>query len=154
MQKDNADVLSELFLKEKNSIDKVSIIETIQTSTSTPFLIPYSEVVSSEKEISTASKEYQTVLRLTTPSISDGKYKISWYFETIVDKKGEVECQVKFDDKDELFKIKSKEDELEMSSGFKYKNMSEGVHTIDINFKVKKGTATIKMTTIEITKIT
>ncbi|CAG7581580.1 MAG: hypothetical protein SLAVMIC_00912 [uncultured marine phage] len=152
-QDDNLDILSDKLLKDKNKIDKASIIETIQTSTDGIFFIPYFEVGSYDKEASTSSKEYQNVVSLSLDNISDGKYKISWYFETISDKKGEIECQVLLGESDELFYLDSKEDEWEKSSGFTYKNISDGSYKLNINFKASKGTVTIKMATLEITRI-
>ena len=129
------------------------LVKIVEESNIPSFLGSYSEVSSSEETSSTASKDYQNKVRLTTSEIPDGKYKISWYFDMSTDNKGEMEVEVLLDDSKELFKVKTKEDE-ESSSGFVYKNISKGIHTLDINFKAKKGTASLKMTTIEIVKIT
>jgi len=151
-QETNADVLSTLFLKDKNKIDKLAIMETVMTSTVDPFAFTYNQVESSLGETSTISKDFETKLRLTTSNIPDGNYKVNWYYETTTSDKGEIETEILYNVEKELFNSKSKEDE-EKFTGYIYIDVLEGVHTFDINFKAKKGTVSIKMATIEITKI-
>jgi len=151
-QESNADMLSELFLKEKNKIDKSIIIESVMSSTADPFAFTYNQVESSLSETSTVSKDYGTKLNLTTTNIPDGNYKVSWYYETTTSDKGEIETEILYNNEKEIFNGKSKEDE-EKFTGYLYVDILEGTHTFDINYKAKKGTVSIKMVTIEITKI-
>lgn len=98
----------------------------------------YVAEVSSELETSTVSKDFQTKLSLITTDIPSGKYKISWSFEqrgvvnfnliSTIQLDGSttlMENNIEFKDKDNWVS----------ASGFKYENITSGVHTIDFKFK-------------------
>lgn len=98
--------------------------------------------VSSDGQSSTTSSAFEQKLRLTTPSIPAGKYRIEWYFE-IASNAGNVEVEAKVEADDTyVFANPKAIDLLVPCGGFRYVDVEDGVHTIDLDWRVSSGNGT------------
>ena len=95
----------------------------------------YYQDAASEGESSTTAGTYQQKLRLTTPSLPSGEYRISWSFE--MDGQGDnADAQVELNDTTQIgfnFYDSSINGYIQVS-GFYYDTLS-GVNTIDIDYR-------------------
>jgi len=113
-----------------------------------------------ESESSTTSLNYQQKLRLTTPSLPAGNYRISWYYEwKFSNGNFEFKHRVQVDDNTTLKETKTtprSRGDWHECSGFKSEiSLTEGVHNIDMDYctnKVNK-TAYIRRARLEIWRI-
>ncbi len=121
--------------------DKTILDGIISGLPSRPLGKIYGEV-SSEGQSSTTSDTFEQKLRLTTPNIAAGKYRIEWYFEIASSVSNtEVEAKVEADDT-HIFANPKAIDRIVSCGGFRYVEVEDGVHTIDIDWRVSSGNGT------------
>lgn len=123
-----------------DTIANNSGVPEFTNSTSSSVFGSYVAEVSSDGETTTNDREeWQTKVSLITTSIPTGKYKISWYAEQKGSTKYDFESRVVLDDSTDYLmetNIENKDGNNWYSiSGFKYVNLSEGIHTVDFEFK-------------------
>ncbi len=111
----------------------------------------------SEDTSSTTSNSFVQKLRLTTPSLMAGDYRISWYFEANVSShNSEIRYRVELDDTELLAEpiYEPRDKEWHSASGWDVRNMTPGIHTIDIDYKsMTNKTAKIRRARLEIWRV-
>ncbi len=118
----------------------------------------YSESVA---ETSTNSTVFQQKLRLTTPSLPAGTYKISWFYNWRYDSaSNDFMGRVQVDDTTTLLEHEQEPkdtgtDQVYVETGFRNVTLTSGVHNIDLDFSTSKsfGTSYIKNVRLEIYRI-
>ena len=113
--------------------------------------------VSSETESATTSSTFQQKLRMVTPSLTSGSYKISWYCEVrSSSNNSRTDVHIELNDTTILGELRGEpcgRDNIVSFSGFKYTSMS-GVNTIDMDWRMPEtGTAYIKKARIALKRI-
>ena len=91
---------------------------------------------------SSNSTNFQRKLRLTTPNLEAGQYRIGWSFEwagSRVDKNGQ-EFRVQIDDNTTILSMNPLMNNKAngyffQDSGFKYVDLNTGIHNIDLDYK-------------------
>lgn len=107
---------------------------------------------------STTSTTYQNKLTLTTDSISSGKYRIGWVYEFTSSKSNFI-AQIIIDGSTELQNPNAgsgtKINAWTSASGFDYVNLTDGIHSISINYRSSKNNkqVNIRNTKIELWRI-
>lgn len=120
------------------------------------------QFASSEGTSSTSSTSFQQKLRLTTPSIPAGSYRIGFYYEWRCDSISQsFEGRVQVDNSITIHSahIEAKEDDSDESipeSGFTVLSLGTGTHTIDIDYRRENSgspTVFIKAARLEIWRV-
>jgi len=114
---------------------------------------------SSDAESTTTSTIYQEKLKLTTPSLPSGKYRIGWSLELKEAGTGHTTAQIELDDTTIIgftYHDSSFSDYCSFSGVF-YTGTISGIHTIDIDFRAEPApdddTAKIRRARLEIWRI-
>jgi hypothetical protein len=100
-------------------------------------------------ESTTTQETYQEKLRLETPSVPAGTYRIGvscWYYATGTTSR--IHIQVERDDTEQILHMHSKTSYANSStrdrfSGFANVVLGAGVHTFDLDYKREAGSATV-----------
>lgn len=131
-------------------------IETTQTPPTIVFGTAFQET-SEETESTTALTSFQQKIRLTTPSLTSGTYRIGWYCNFgnsgATDR---TEVTVDLNDGTELALASDEPDAAANDltfSGFIYQSSMSGVNTIDLEYRAIAGTASINHARLEIWRI-
>jgi hypothetical protein len=115
-------------------------------------------LASSDSESTTTSSNYQQKLRLTTPSLPSGTYRIGWYYEAANNTQGScVYVQGQLNDTTTLFQTNTRMYEasyfISGGGGFYAASLS-GVQNIDIDYRAEDGgTARIRRVRLELWRI-
>jgi hypothetical protein len=111
----------------------------------------------SEEIDSTTSLTYLEKLKLTTPSIPAGTYKLDWCC-SVANSNGDRRVEVKIELNDttiinELMKPKVDGTDFTSLSGFKHISLTAGVHFIDMDYRALANTASIRRARIELSRV-
>jgi len=115
--------------------------------------------VSSDEESSTTNTSPQQKLRLTTPVVSAGTYRVAWYYEWKQSSPAnECCCRVQVDDTTTVQEVNTSPNDSACyypSGGFGYVVLTEAAHTIDLDFwsSSAQHTAYIRRARLEIWRI-
>lgn len=110
---------------------------------------------SSDAQSSTTATTFQQKLRITTPSLPSGTYRIGWYYEIAhTSQNTSVEVQGQINDSTTMFStLQELKDPTDwIGNGGMYHGVLSGVNNIDIDFRKDGagGTASIRRVRIEI----
>jgi hypothetical protein len=117
----------------------------------------YHFYASDEVVSSTSSNIYQRKMRLTTGEVPVGVYRIGWFFlynHSSISYSFQARCQL-----NESITLIETSVEIKdtsnwvMASGFKYENLTEGIQTIDLEFRTTNGISFIKDARLEFWKV-
>ena len=148
------------FDNSSNNFDAYDVQDAIEEVANLNFVHYYYSYVEDETVSSTTNLYYQQKLRLTTPNLPAGNYRISWYYEwKYSNGRFKFKHRVQLNDNTILKETQTtprSNGDWRESSGFKSEiSLTEGVHNIDMDYctnKVNK-TAYIRRARLEIWRI-
>lgn len=115
--------------------------------------------VASEGESTHTLDTYQQKVRLTTPSLSGGVYRIGWYNETRCSSvSADIYYRVQLDDTTDLCEVNNEigdNTNYLAGPGFAHVTLTAGVHTVDMDYRneTASNTAYIRRARIELWKV-
>ncbi len=106
----------------------------------------------------TTSATYQQKVRITTPAIPAGTYRIGWNIEFMIsDEKSDIQTRVQIDDTNTIAEQTGRASLLnlwEIRSGFAYEVLTNAIHTIDLDYNNQSGkTLSVRRGKLEIWRI-